>query len=423
MNTIDIALKDLKHIFKNVFSLIMMFGAPLLITGLLYFAFGSLASGKGSFNLPVTKVQVVNLDQADPSSGLAAGKMLIDFLLDQSLKDVISITLVESETDARSAVDNQKAGAAIIIPPNFSAAVSTPGQTAAVIIYHDPTLTIAPGIIKDLVNHFMDSFSGAKISSQVTQTQLKAAGKQADPAQGYQAVQQYTTWLKANGHDSGSESDSQVEVISPVSGTQPKNQFSGMIGPIMAGMLIFFVFFMGANGAESIIREDEQGTLARLFTTPTSLIAILGGKFLGVVVSLCVQVVILLLASALLFNIQWGQAATVILVSLGLIVASAGFGVMLMSLIKNSRQTGPVLGGVMTLTGMLGGLITTGLPNLPSSFDRISLITPQGWALHGWKLALSGVGPSQVLVPVAVSLGLGILFLAIGSVVFRKRFA
>jgi ABC-2 type transport system permease protein len=196
-----------------------------------------------------------------------------------------------------------------------------------------------------------------------------------------------------------------------------------LIGPMMAGMLIFFVFFMGANGAESIIREDEQGTLARLFSTPTQLAAILGGKFLGVMVALCIQVAVLLLASALLFGIHWGRPATVVLVSLGLIVASAGFGVMLMSFIKTSRQTGPVLGGVMTLMGMLGGLLTTGIPNLPAGFATVTLVTPQGWALQSWKLALSGATVGQTLIPVLVLLLLGLAFLAIGVALFRKRFA
>ena len=49
MKILDIALKDLKHIFKSIFSLVMMFGAPLLITGLLYFAFGGLASGNQTY--------------------------------------------------------------------------------------------------------------------------------------------------------------------------------------------------------------------------------------------------------------------------------------------------------------------------------------------------------------------------------------
>lgn len=423
MKILEIAFKDLKHIFKSVFSLVMMFAAPLLIAGLIYFAFSGLASGSGNASIPVIKVQVANLDQPGASAELAAGKMLVNFLQDESLASVISISLAESEAAARAAVDTQKAGVAIIIPPDFSAAVTQPERSAAVTLYHDPTLTFAPGLVKDLVAHFMDSFSGAKITSQVTMAQLASTGSQPDPSAGAQAVQKYTAWLQANGHESENSANTELAITSPSKQEQPKSVGAALIGPIMAGMMIFFVFFMGANGAESIIREDEQGTLARLFTTPTKLAAILGGKFLGVVVSLCIQVALLMLASSLLFGISWGKAGSVLLVSAGLIVASAGFGIMLMSFIKNSRQTGPVLGGVMTLTGMLGGLMTTAIPNLPAGFETVTLFTPQGWAMQGWKLALSGMGPGGVLLPVLVMLASGLAFLAIGVVLFRKRFA
>jgi ABC-type multidrug transport system permease subunit len=96
---------------------------------------------------------------------------------------------------------------------------------------------------------------------------------------------------------------------------------------------------------------------------------------------------------------------------------------MLMSFIKNSRQTGPVLGGAMTLLGMLGGLFTTGIPNLPAAVDTVSLVTPHGWALQGWKLALSGAAPGQALVPVLVLLAMGFVFFAVGLTLFRRRFA
>jgi ABC-type multidrug transport system permease subunit len=312
---------------------------------------------------------------------------------------------------------------AVIIPPDFSAAALSPDRSAEVIIYQDPTLTIGPGIVKDVVSHFMDGFSGAKIAGQVAAGSLSAHGGQADLTLAYEAAQLYTAWLKSSGHDADDGSIPRLSIVSPAGETQSNDQGAALIGPIMAGMIVFFVFFIGANGAESIIREDEEGTLARMFTTPTSQAAILGGKFLGVVVSLSIQVALLLLASAVLFDIQWGQPATVALVSLGLIVASAGFGVMLMSFIKNSRQTGPVMGGVMTLTGMLGGLFTTGIPNLPAAFEKVTLTMPHGWALQGWKLALSGAGPAQALTPVLVMLGMGLLFLAIGVALFRKRFA
>ncbi len=425
MKTLDIATKDIKHIFLSVFSLVMMFGAPLLLTGLMYFAFGGMAGGKSGFTLPVTKVAVANLDQPNqPSQGVAAGQMLVGFLQDKSLADIIQVSLVANEAGAREAVDEQRAGVAVIIPPNFSAAALTPDQTTSVTLYQDPTLTIGPGIVRDLVSHYMDAFSGAKIANQT------AAGPQADESAQQQVIQKYTAWLKSNGH-SGDEANPSLSIKSPAGRVQSKttsqgahpNPGSGIIGPTMAGMLIFFVFFMGAHGAESIIQEDEQGTLARLFTTPTSISRILGGKLLGVIVSLCLQVIILLLVSILLFRVQWGQPVTVLLVSLGLIVASSGFGILIMSLIKNSRQTGPVLGGVMTITGMLGGLFTTGIPNLSASVDKVTLITPQGWAMQGWKLALSGASPTQALVPVLVLLALGLAFFAAGVALFRKRYA
>ena len=423
MKTIDIAIKDLKHIFKNVFSLVMMFGAPLLITGLLYFAFsGMVAGGKSGFTLPVTKVQVVNLDQPGAASGFAAGHKLVEFLQDESLAGVIKVSLAPDEAAARAAVDAQQAGVALTIPPNFSAASTSPGQDAALVLYQDPTLSIGPGIVRDLVSHFMDGFSGAKIAGQVTGEGLAASGEPIDPALNARVTQQYTAWMQSHGHGE-SESIPRLVIRTPAGEIQSGSQRAAMIGPIMAGMLVFFVFFMGANGAESLIREGEQGTLTRIFSTPTALSAILGGKFLGVIVSLCIHVGILLLASTLLFGVRWGQLSTVILVSAGLVVASAGFGVMLMSFIKGSRQTGPVLGGVMTLTGMLGGLFTTAIPGLPAAFDTVSLVTPQGWALQAWKLALSGAGVGLAAVPVLALVGMGLAFLVVGIILFRKRFA
>lgn len=75
--------------------------------------------------------------------------------------------------------------------------------------------------------------------------------------------------------------------------------------------------------------EDENGTLPRLFTTPTSQAAILGGKLLSVVLALLVQIVVLLLVSSLIFDINWGEPASLLLATTGLVAAGAGFGVIL----------------------------------------------------------------------------------------------
>ncbi len=423
MKIYDIAFKDLKRIFTNVFSLVMMFAAPLLIAGLLYFAFGGLTKGGSGYTMPVTKVVIANLDRPDAqSSGFVAGEMLVNFLQDPSLKDILSVSLTQDEIQARAAVDGRKVGVGIIIPANFTAAAITPNQSAAVSLYQDPTLSIGPSIVKDLVSHFMDAFSGSKIAAQTAADRLSSHGVQAGENFPAQAAQTYATWQQTNGHDDDSAVP-HLAVVSPSGESQASVQKAVPIELIMIAMIIFFVFFMAAHGAESIIREDEEGTLARMFTTPTSRVTILAGKLLGIAISLGIQIVLLLAVSSLLFGIHWGRPATVILVSFSLIVAAGGFGLLLMSMIKNSRQTGPVMGGVLTLLGMLGGMFTVAIPNLPSSVDKVTLVTPHGWAMQAWKLALGGSSPIQASIPSLVLLVMGFAFFAGGAALFRKRFA
>jgi ABC-2 type transport system permease protein len=401
----------------------MMFGAPLLITGLLYFAFGNLTSDGDDFDLPVIRVQVANLDQPEAQAGgLVAGETLVEFLQNEDL-NLLEVHEAADEAGARAAVDSQRADVAIIIPPDFTAAVLMPGGEADVVLYQDPTLTIGPGIVKDLVSQFIDGFSGAKISTVVVGDQLEMKGLEANAALLQNAAGQYTAWLESSNHHFEGDTSPVFNTRSPAGKGEPAGGEGETIGLIMASMMIFFVFFMGANTAESIIREDQEGTLARLFTTPTSQAVALGGKFASIFVTLAIQVIVLLFASAVLFDIRWGNSLAVTLVTLGLIVSAAGFGVLLMSFVKNTRQTGPVMGGVLTLTGMLGGLFTNGVPSMPAAFDTISLTMPHGWALCGWKLALAGGSAGEVLLPVAALLGMGIAFLTIGVLVFRKRFA
>ena len=108
MNILFVALKDLKRTFRSVFAIIMMFGAPLMIAGLLYFAFGSMANGGDSFTLARTRLAIANLDQASSSgSSFKAGKMLVSFLKDKELSEIVEVSMASDEASARSAVDHE----------------------------------------------------------------------------------------------------------------------------------------------------------------------------------------------------------------------------------------------------------------------------------------------------------------------------
>src|SRR5690606_31301670 len=86
-----------------------------------------------------------------------------------------------------------------------------------------------------------------------------------------------------------------------------------LLAVIMGGMMVFYAFFTGASAMQTILVEDEEGTLPRLFTTPTPRAVIIGGKALAVVVTLVVQVTVLLLLGNLVFDIDWGEGLPVAL--------------------------------------------------------------------------------------------------------------
>jgi ABC-2 type transport system permease protein len=419
----DIARKDLLRSFRSAVLLLMMFVVPLLITGLIYFAFGRAGSGK--FELPLTRVQVANLDQGDPHSGLSAGEMLAAHLQGEEMAGLLAVTPAPDEASARAAVENQEADVAILIPAGFSQAAVEPGAGATVTLLHDPTLSIQPALVRLVVSEYLDVFSGLKIALQVTAHGLQERGLALDGQAIEQVEEAYIAWVQAAPRSSdGSRAVTPIfETRTPAGEAPQVDLVSLMLGPVLAGMTVFFAFFTGASGAATLLYEDEGGTLARLFTTPTTREAVLGGKFLAILLTLIVQVTVLLLAGRLLFGIHWGQPAAAALLTLGLVIAASGFGVFVISLVKSSRQTGPVIGLVMTLGGLLGGLIPTGDPSQPGVFEKVSLVLPQGWAMRGWRLALGGASPAEVLLPVAVLLAAGALLFAAGALVFRRRFA
>ena len=423
MKILSITFKDILRSYRSTFLLVMMFALPLLLTGLIYFAFSGIAKEQGNFNLPLTHLQIVNLDQSNTRNGFAAGQILSDYLQGETLKDLLQVTLAANEAGARTAVEKGEVDVALIIPVNFTAAVEIPDQSATVTLYHDPTKTVAPRIVRIVLGEFLDGFSGAKIAVEVTSHQLKAQGLSLDSKTAANVAQAYVTWVQGIGHGHNSETSSApLSVRLPVTAAQTTNPQTTFLGPVMAGMMIFFVFFTGAATAQSIIYEDEEGTLARLFTTPTSRARILGGKLLAILVTLVVQTIVLILASSILFDIHWGSAPVIAVVIFGLILVAASFGIFLMSFIKTARQAGPIMGAMLTVTGMMGGLFPMGDPSQPSPIEAVTRFMPQGWAMRGLKLALTGASVEQVLLPTLVLFIISLVLFSIGVIMFRKRF-
>lgn len=419
MKILDLALKDMLRAFRSLFALTMMFVAPLLITGLLYMAFGGLGGEEEGFNLATTRLLLVNEDAGQDQGNFQAGDLVLAFLHDERLADILAVEEVSSWTEAQAEVETGAAGVALHLPANLTQAITSVDARSSVTHYYDSSLALGPAITRDVVQQFMDGFSAGSVLSEVTQSEFRARGLTLSAEQQAALMAEFSGELAAwNGAGAGSYTIVDAGVQTSNAGTLEQ-----IMAGTMAGMLIFFLFFTGMSVAQSILTEEEEGTLARLFTTPTSSATILGSKLLYAFLILFVQSIVLILVSQVLFNISWGSPAAIAAAIVATTLVAGGFGLAVMSFVENSRQAGPVFGGVLTISAMLGGLFTTGMPNIPGAWETLTLFTPQGWALKCWQTTLDGVSLSQAWQPFLVTTMIGLVLFIFGVLRFRRRFA
>lgn len=415
MKILAIALKDMTRSFRSAFAVIFMFVIPLLVTGMFYLMFGSMNTGdENGFDLPATKVILVNLDEGDPQAG-ELGEMMTETLLKPDFASLMSVTTGSDASAARQAVDAGQAAAAIIIPADFSKSFTDSNAAAEIEFYQDPTLTIGPGIVQSVLRQFTDSLAGVKITVSLALKQAEA-GK----LEYAQIGPIITDYMAAAQVESGAAAF--VEMRSPAAETRAAPLLT-LIGSIMAGMMIFYAYYTGMSAAESILRESEDGTLQRLFTTPTRQSEVLGGKILAVGFTVLVQVLILMLAARLLFGIRWGAFPSAALAAFTIVCSASAFGILVCSVVKSTKQGGIIFGGLLTVTGMLGMIdIFTG--NAASSnFGIVPLFVPQGWAARGMIMSMQGAPFGQILPYALVLLAVSAVFFFFGVWRFQKRYA
>ncbi|MDO9100424.1 MAG: ABC transporter permease, partial [Caldisericota bacterium] len=314
MQTLDIALKDIRHQFSSLFGLMFMFAVPLLIVAMFTLAFGGTsADGPAEFSVPVTKTAVVNLDTGrtgidlDPTDAnptTSAGDLLVRLLASDEMQDLVTLTVFTSADAGRSAVDSRSADVALIVPASFTTDVLDGSAGSPVELYQDPTVTLGPSIVRAVVGQYLDYYASARIMQSTVAASLAESAVTVSPATMKRVTDAYVAEILASRSDSGSL---QIEAP-PAKQEKPRSAMATILSVSMAGMMVFYVFYTGATGAETILIEQEQGTLQRLFTTRATPGTVLKGKLLGVVTTTVLQMLVLILVSTLAFKIDWGRA-------------------------------------------------------------------------------------------------------------------
>ncbi len=315
---------------------------------------------------------------------------------------------------ARKAVDNGDAEVAVIIPADFTSVVygSDPAATSQVELYENPTAAIGGSIVEGVVGQVLADFNGARAAAAGAVAVRDTGG----PSASMVAARAAETFTHAGGVSAGL----QVAQRSPKVGKSGTDV--SVTGSILSGMMIFFMFFGAANVARTILTEDRDGTMPRLFTTPTRHGMIIAGKFMGVFLTVLVQAIVLLIAGRLIFSIHWGRIDVVILLTVVAAGVAGGLALLVIAFAKTPAQAGAIGSGVYLVLALLGGNFT-GTAQTGSTYAFIQQFTPNGWLLHGWDTAMRGGSVTDIRWQVLVPLGFAVAFFFFAVLKMRRRFA
>lgn len=467
-----IAYKDIRMRFTDRTLLLIMLAAPLAISTIIGLAFG----GLGRTTSPITHIPVAVINNDQPGAyGTSFGTMLASLLIQGELPAGTStslaacpqnsaqtgsssaeggVTLAELidgtsfgeaevqqfvsdkkidlpsvpagspqylETAARAAVDKGLYSVLVIIPDDFSSALTSladPRQTqtaSTITIYGNAGRGLSSGIVRSAVDSIIAKFASGNISIGATLTVLAAQQPAALAGASTQNLSDLFVCAFSPGNDLILLSDKPVQAAQ----TSTAGAILVTFGSAQA---LFFALFVGQNGILSMYEERKNGTLQRILVSPTPRWTILGGKLVGVLVSVLFQLLVLIFALTAVGSLIerrlafiWGTDFIKLgWVVLAVSVAVSGLGMFLAGVLKGIEQAN-IVGSVLNIAlGVLGGAFGF---QLPSSIAQVSLIY---WARDAFDKLAAGRGDISLNILVLFAEGM-VLFL-IGLVLFNRRF-
>lgn len=189
------------------------------------------------------------------------------------------------------------------------------------------------------------------------------------------------------------------------------------------GFSLFFSMFTIIFGISDILVEKEQNTWQRQLVSPISKISILSGNLIATFALGFVQVSSMFLVSKYLFKVDWaGNMLHLVMIIAAFVFCVSAIGMMLSNFVNTIGQLSAISPVLITGTAMLGGCFWPLEIVTSKVLLFLSLLTPQRWAIEAIKkVVVHGYPLNDVLFNISILLGMGIVYLLIGTYVLEKK--
>ena len=207
----------------------------------------------------------------------------------------------------------------------------------------------------------------------------------------------------------------EIEVVTTVAGT---SLFEGVSSQFQIGatsQLVLFMFLTGLTGSAALIQARQYGVTRRMLATPTAASTVILGEALGRYWVVLLQGLYIILATSLMFGIDWGNLLGAAAVVLAFCAVGAAAAMLSGTLFANDQQaTG--IGVIVGLTlAALGGCMVP-LELFPPAMETVAYFTPHAWAMDAFAdLQRRGASLIDILPQLGVILAFAAGLLALAA--------
>ncbi|HUI49395.1 MAG TPA: ABC transporter permease [Acidimicrobiia bacterium] len=377
-----IARKDLRQRLRDRSAIVLGFVAPLVIAGLMSFAF----QGTEHFHF---NLLVVDQDHGPVGAALMRG------LSAAPIRDVLTVR--SSTTDAAAAaVHARHAGAALVIPPNFSREAEN-GDSVSLRVLTSVDQELDGQVAQSIASSFAAQINADRLS---VETALHS---------GAPAATTGTLVAKAE----------QLRLPEQVATESIGKHPLTAISYYAPGMAIFFVLFAVGFGSRSFFTERREGTLDRMTAAPISPIAILAGKALSVFVFATLSLATMAVVSSAVFGASWGPTPEAALICIAMALSVVSLTALVITLAHTERQAESMASIFVFGLALLGGNFVF-VSAAPPVMRRLALLTPNGWALRGFTDLATSSGAGAAIEPIVAILGITLVLGAVAASLARR---
>lgn len=385
MKTIfSIAGLQFRLMLRSKATLAVMFGLPLVLT----LIFGGMGQG-GPAAYPVAVV--------DQDGTAATGQVIAALAADPSLR-----VRRAAADEVSGLMANYKAVAAVVLPAGFQQALDAgAGPEVQLIMPPAGNLQVA---IRPALERAVTAVAG----------EYALAARLAGPGAGAADLEAAFATIAA-----GREQIGVTTAVHAVETVAAAPRLSN-VSERALGFTVMFVMLVVFSMSGVILEERQNGTWGRLLATPAARAQVVAGYVLSFLITGLFQFAVLVTASTLLFGVTWGPLLPLAAVAAALILCAAGLGLFLAGLVRTAEQQRTVGSIVIIATSMLGGVYWP-LEFVSATMRRIGYLTPQAWAMDGFReVVLRGGAWAHLVWPLTVHVALAAIFMTAG--LSRVRF-